>query len=230
MSLDNEIKVHAHELQIPIKDIPLNLYTSFLQCKTKSEWDLIRYTHMKKQDIIDLCYKNVLGFTKTMEKKSKTQLISMLSPSADIFVPKYNWKPFHKDELLHLVKKSIPQCKKPPNKKNDLVRLLEEHNVRPPMVSKYLKQMNQKELVTLCQRKDGFDPNIHGKNKATMIAFLEPKEEEEEEGTHSPVHIENIVDEKENVEAIRAAILRILMSTDPFKADPHLEAKIQQIV
>jgi hypothetical protein len=118
--------------------------------------------------------------------------------------------------------------------------------------------MSKPELLEACSNKEGFDKDQHGKTKATLLEFLKglvptdtkpkdtkpkdtkpkdtkPKDQKQQhqvldDDGIDPVNVGSLLDTPDDVEAIKSAILRLLMDTAPFQSDPELKAKLDKIV
>jgi hypothetical protein len=113
--------------------------------------------------------------------------------------------------------------------------------------------MTKAELFEACSKKEGFNKDQHGKTKATLLEFLKghlstdtkpkdtkPKEQKpkdqkqqhqvQDDDGIDPVNVGSLLDTPDDVEAIKSAILRLLMDTAPFQSDPELKAKLDKIV
>ena len=145
-------------------------------------------------------------------------------------------------------------------KKEDIVRFLRDRGFQPtapgpidaphhsgePLKPKAKRpnpqRLTKTQLLELCNERADFDLKEHGKTRASMIAFLQtpppspsPLEGGLESGggaggTVSPVNIGMLLDQPENIQKVRAALLRLLMDKEPFRMDPDLEAKLDKIV
>ena len=122
-----------------------------------------------------------------------------------------------------------------------------------------LSRMTKAELFEACSKKEGFNKDQHGKTKATLLEFLKgllstdtkpkdtkpkdtkpkdtkPKDQKQQhhqvqdDDGIDPVNVGSLLDTPDDVEAIKSAILRLLMDTAPFQSDPELKAKLDKIV
>ena len=168
------------------------------------------------------------------------------------------WETLSKKDLI-LWASTHPEFKKSMGreKKEVLVRFLVERNVchscEPPITAtrkeevvekkpekKTVSRMTKEELLVRCKDKEGFDASIHGKTRATMLLFLRGPSStisvsEKDGATNptsptSPVHVGTLVDTPDDPQVLRQAILRLLMDTEPFRADPEIRAKLDKIV
>ena len=170
------------------------------------------------------------------------------------------WKPLKKQDLVRMAsshpdyKKSMDR-----HKKEDLVRFLCERGITPtaiapphhseePLKPKAVKKpprllrLTKTQLLVLCNERSEFNLKEHGKTRASMIAFLQTPSPPPSPlegglgggggggGTVSPVNIGMLLDQPENIQKVRAALLRLLMDKEPFRMDPELEAKLDKIV
>lgn len=104
-----------------------------------------------------------------------------------------------------------------------------------------LSRMTKAELLEACSTKEGFNKDRHGKTKATLLDFIKgflPQSQDKKSQDKNPIHDEGIdpvnvgalLDTPDDVEAIKLAILRLLMDSAPFQSDPELKAKLDKIV
>jgi hypothetical protein len=155
------------------------------------------------------------------------------------------WDTLPKNDLI-LWASTHPEYKKSMGrqKKEVLVRFLVERNVchscEPPITAttvvekiplkKTLSRMTKEELFIQCKEKEGFDASTHGKTRATMLDFLRGLPTTKDTSGTSPVRIGTLIDAPEDPQVLRQAILRLLMDTEPFRADPEIRAKLDKIV
>ena len=68
------------------------------------------------------------------------------------------------------------------------------------------------------------------KPKDTKPKDTQQQDQVQEEDGIDPVNVGSLLDTPDDVEAIKSAILRLLMDTAPFQSDPELKAKLDKIV
>lgn len=96
-----------------------------------------------------------------------------------------------------------------------------------PTKKTVVSRMTKAELLEHCQDREGFDATRHGKTRATLLEFV--RLPVDEKGT-DPVDVGALLETPDDVGVIKAAILRLLMDTEPFKEDPELGAKLDKIL
>lgn len=99
--------------------------------------------------------------------------------------------------------------------------------VVPAERPKAVSRMTKAELLDACAKKPGFNANRHGKTRTTLLEFFKGSNDDQGD---EPVNLGCFLETPDNVEVIKAAILRLLMDKEPFKTDPELEAKLGKIV
>ena len=161
-----------------------------------------------------------------LEKMTKKELLVLATAHSDF---KKSMSREKKEVLVHFLR-SHQGSEESTSSTEMVTKDMAGHPPVPPAVKKTLSRQTKPELLELCKKTPGFDFALHGKTRLTMLQFLKtPSVKEEEEGTH-PVNIGVLLDTPDDVGVIKAAILRLLMDAEPFKADPELEAKLDKIV
>jgi hypothetical protein len=159
-----------------------------------------------------------------LEKMTKKELLVLATAHSDF---KKSMSREKKEVLIHFLRShqgGVEFSSTAPTVTKDI----EGAPVPPQAVKKTLSRQTKPELLELCQKTPGFDCALHGKTRLTMLQFLKTPLVEEE-GT-DPVNVGTFLDTPDDVGVIKAAILRLLMDAEPFKADPELEAKLDKIV
>jgi len=175
--------------------------------------DDVLWKPYKKQDLVRMASAHP-DYKKSMDRQKKEDLVRFLRERG--FQPPTNTKPIDASEAPAPNNSSEPL--KPKAKKPNPQRL------------------TKTQLMALCNERADFDLKEHGKTRAAMIAFLQTPPPSPLEalcgggGTVSPVNIGMLLDQPENIQKVRAALLRLLMDKEPFRMDPDLEAKLDKIV
>lgn len=291
---------HAVFLQLDAEDVRNRVHTkkdldAFLACRTRDEWGLVSST---KEHLLELCRQRLSVFKKTMARKPKSHLLSLLmnnqpptngsepdligKESVPLSELKMRLSRLKKPELVGMASRHSAFQKSMARKtKEFLMDFIIKHEIpldenkaatipvdenpptgnHPPVAKtlsrSFLMKQHKKELLEMAQPREGFQPDTHGRTKATLVEFLrgppptpppdkasvpiqvETLSEDntdmkqpvlEEESGYSPFRIASLLETDDNHEALRSAILRILTRTEPFRHDRDLEQKVGKML